>query len=428
MFVELHIIQNFAPSNLNRSETGTPKDCYFGAHRRARISSQCLKRAMRDLFDQGSYFSDDQKRSLADRSRKLIDEVAKKLGADGRTPEQVFQVAAIAFNACKLKFDGSKETAYLVFMGSEEVQKLADWASTQWADLINVASTPEYQAVWSKYAEIQPVQAALDAATGEEASELRKALSKLERELEQLEETAIKKHRRALKAATDNLSDSKTGGRAADLAMFGRMLADLPEKNINAACQVAHAISTHKVGVEFDFYTAVDDLPLPGETGAGMMGTVEFNSACFYRYANVDLKQLKENLGNDEALAEATVAAFIRGAVEAIPTGKQNSMAAQNPPSFVLAVVRQSGLWSLANAFVDPVSPKSGDLVTSSINKLDAYWGQLTAMYGEKQVSKCYVNLSGEDLPKLNGSRVSSVSELVTRTLEAAGFRVGKGE
>ena len=82
--------------------------------------------------------------------------------------------------------------------------------------------------------------------------------------------------------------EALNGGKAADLALFGRMLADLPGKNVDAACQVAHAISTHKVGVEFDFYTAVDDLQPEAETGAGMMGTVEFNSACFYRYANID--------------------------------------------------------------------------------------------------------------------------------------------
>jgi CRISPR system Cascade subunit CasC len=142
------------------------------------------------------------------------------------------------------------------------------------------------------------------------------------------------------------------GGMAVDLALFGRMLADLPNKNIDAACQVAHALSTNKVSMEFDFFTAVDDLSPEEETGAGMMGTVEFNSACFYRYANIDLKQLTGNLAGDSELAQKAVEAFLRAAVATIPTGKQNSMAAQNPPSLVFAVVRDKGLWSLANAFV----------------------------------------------------------------------------
>src|SRR5205814_5665072 len=102
------------------------------------------------------------------------------------------------------------------------------------------------------------------------------------------------------------------GGKAADLALFGRMIADLPDKNVDAACQVAHAISTNKVSFEFDFYTAVDDLKPDDTAGADMLGTVEFNSACFYRYSNLDLGQLVENLGGDEQLGRQTVEAFVR--------------------------------------------------------------------------------------------------------------------
>src|SRR5690606_7995995 len=124
--------------------------------------------------------------------------------------------------------------------------------------------------------------------------------------------------------------------RVPEVAMFGRMLAIDVKKpfgrrylNINAACQVAHALSTNRVAMEMDFFTAVDDLKDreadDSDAGAGMLGTVEFNSACFYRYANVDLCQLKENLGGDEQLARKTVEAFLRAAYHAIPTGKQNT-------------------------------------------------------------------------------------------------------
>src|SRR5918912_1293514 len=99
------------------------------------------------------------------------------------------------------------------------------------------------------------------------------------------------------------------------------MLADLPERNSDAACQVAHALSTNKVAMEMDYYTAVDDLKPDDTMGADMIGTVEFNSSCFYRYANVDLGQLERNLQNDQELARRTVEAFLRAAVEAIPTG-----------------------------------------------------------------------------------------------------------
>src|ERR1019366_8018881 len=101
---------------------------------------------------------------------------------------------------------------------------------------------------------------------------------------------------------------------AVDLALFGRMIASKPpdpKLNVDAACQVAHALSTHRVAPEFDYYTAVDDLPGGDETGAGMLGMQEFNSACFYRYANIDLKQLSNNLQGDQKLTLAGARAFL---------------------------------------------------------------------------------------------------------------------
>ncbi len=160
------------------------------------------------------------------------------------------------------------------------------------------------------------------------------------------------------------------------------MLADLPGKNIDGAAQVAHAISTHAVEFEFDFYTAVDDLNTEEETGAGMMGTVEYNSATFYRYTNVDVSQLTKNLQGDADLADATLRAYAEAFLTALPTGKQNSFAAQNPPSFAVAIVRDKGRWSLANAFVNPVPTRKGDLVGKSIASLTDYWGRLSGMYG----------------------------------------------
>jgi CRISPR system Cascade subunit CasC len=216
------------------------------------------------------------------------------------------------------------------------------------------------------------------------------------------------------------------GNKAADVALFGRMLADLPDKNRDAASQVAHAISTNKISMEFDFYTAVDDLSPKEETGAGMMGTVEFNSACFYRYANVDLQTLLKNLGGDEDLSRRTLDAFLRAAVTAIPTGKQNSMAAQNAPSFVLAVVRDAGFWNLANAFLKPVYPSAQqDLMEASIARLDSYWGKVAKMYGEKGITlRCATTLAGSDaLSVLKNDCVDSLEDLIQSTLAAVKFQ-----
>src|SRR5690606_29739434 len=143
--------------------------------------------------------------------------------------------------------------------------------------------------------------------------------------------------------------------RSVDVALFGRMLAQVPGMNIDAASQVAHAVSTHALDQDFDFYTAVDDLKAQDEEaedkGAGMVGTTGFNSSCYYRYALVDAEKLAANLAEgaggvtaaDRRLAVDVIAAFIEGAVEAIPTGKQNAFAAQTPPSLVMAVVKGGG-------------------------------------------------------------------------------------
>jgi CRISPR system Cascade subunit CasC len=178
--------------------------------------------------------------------------------------------------------------------------------------------------------------------------------------------------------------------------------------------------------MDMDFYTAVDDLLPEDTTGAGMLGTLEFNSACFYRYANVDLRQLSDNL-DDHDLALRTVEAFLRAFIHAVPTGKQNSTAAQNPPSFVMTVVRNKGLWSLANAFLKPVrADENGDLVANSIKALDTHWSQLSAMYGEDGiVGKWWAALDGESIVNLKSARADGVEDLIGRTISAIAGQVG---
>ena len=168
------------------------------------------------------------------------------------------------------------------------------------------------------------------------------------------------------------------------MALFGRMLADMPEKNQNAACQVAHAISTHAVDREFDYYTAVDDLKPEDTAGADMMGTVEFNSACFYRYAVVDWEKLIENLQDDKELAQKGLRAFLEGFVVAEPTGKQNTFAAHNPPEFVaVSVRRNTAPRNLANAFETAVRVgKDESLTKASAEKLMEKAKKLNTAYG----------------------------------------------
>lgn len=397
MFVELHILQNFAPSNLNRDDTGAPKDCEFGGYRRARVSSQCLKRAVRTVFRSEHLLPE---LHLAARTRRMVDELVSRLERDGKDPSEARQVAKTVLTSMGLDFGDEDRTQYLLFLGNQEIDAFAAQCAEHWSTLL-----------------------AMRGGAGDASGE----------EREPGKRRSSKEKKKGAKATVppklaDTLSRILDGGRAADLALFGRMLADRPDRNIDAASQVAHAISTHRVNVEFDFYTAVDDLR-PGETtGADMLGTVEFNSACFYRYSNVDLEQLKVNLSDDEELAVRTLGAFLEASIRAIPTGKQNSMAAQNVPSAVFAVARRSGLWSLANAFLKPVRPtQDSDLAENSLRALDDYWGRMLRMYGDRTVLGSWLcALDGDGLVGLAGSRVGSIDDLVQAVTSSLVFEAGR--
>ena len=381
MLLELHIIQNFAPSNLNRDDTGAPKSCEFGGYRRARISSQSIKRAIRGEFDAGGLVPAEER---ATRSKRFVGEVAERLVKAGRDSATAPAVAEAGLALLDIKLAKDQKTEYLLFLGEREVAAIADFCNEQWDSL--AAATEKKGKKDTK-----------DEATKKLAAELAKSLD---------------------------------GGKAADLALFGRMLADLPERNIDAASQVAHAISTHQVSSEFDYYTAVDDLKPEDTAGADMIGTVEFNSACFYRYANIDLDQLATNLGKDEALARQAVRAFLTSSIAAIPTGKQNSMAAHNPPSFVMGVVRTTGLWSLANAFIKPIRPDresedraelGQDLMQNSICALESHWAKLSRMYGRQQLrGTWYASLEDATSEGFAESRLEGVEELVDHVLAVA--------
>lgn len=380
MILELHLIQNFAPSNLNRSDTGAPKDCIFGGSRRARISSQCFKRAMRE------YFKDNfaTKNNLAERSTRLVEELAsqmEKAGKDKPEAKRVVETALAGIGLNMSKKDAEK-TQYLLFLGREEIEKFAKICLENYDVLLEVAPTDTSEL------------SAKDAKKASKAGSIPE-VSKL-------------------------LLEALNGGKAADLALFGRMLADLPEKNRDASSQVAHAISTHKTGVEFDFFTAVDDLKPEDTAGSDHLGTVEFNSACFYRYMNVDTDLLKDNLQGDEELTRATVEAFIRAAVEAIPTGKQNSFATHEKPSFVLAVVRAGGgMCSLANAFVKSArANENRDLISDSVEKFENHWKKLAEGYGDDS-KKFAFNISNHELDYLKDAQETRIGDLIEKSVNA---------
>lgn len=350
MKIELHMIQNFAPSCLNRDDTNSPKDCVFGGVRRARVSSQCIKRAIRNAFREDELLP---AANLAQRTKRLAEVVADRLASQGKNRDLAQAAVATALGGLGFGVDDQGQTQYLVFLGESGIDALTDLCSQHWDKLAEVAEN---------------IRAAEQEGTTKSAKDAKKAAK----------DAVPKEIRQSLAPVLD-------GSKTADLALFGRMLADLPGENIDAACQVAHAISTNRVEFEMDFYTAVDDLKSDEEdAGAGMMGTIGYNSPCFYRYAVIDFEQLLKNLGDDRELAEKTVEAFLRASATAIPSGKQNTFAAHSMPDLIGVDVRHSGPpMSLANAFAGPVRPADGaNLTQSSVNQLADYWSRLTGVYG----------------------------------------------
>lgn len=382
--LEIHVLQNFAPSNLNRDDTGSPKDAVFGGHRRARISSQSLKRAMRQYVREHRLL---EPHHLAERSKRFSDDLADRLERHhGRDRQTALGLVGLALGGVGLKLKDDGKTEYLVFLASSERDRIADLIHKHWDQL--AAALGAHGA-----GDGAKARDAKKAAKGAVPDDVRKALEKA-------------------------IRDRGAGGDAVDLALFGRMLADLAVKNQDAACQVAHAISTHKVEREFDFYTAVDDRKPEENASADMLGTIEFNSACYYRYTAVHLGQLRSNLANDLELLERGLAAFLRATVLSAPGGKQNSFAAHNPPSFVALTVRDGSPRNLANAFEKPArATPERSLTEASLEQLAAHWRKLEAFYG--QPGKAVV-WNGTPLDLDLGEGATTLDELVSRAVALA--------
>ena len=336
MLVEIHMIQNHAPSNLNRDDTGSPKDCLFGEIPRARISSQCIKRSIR----RSPVFQTEMKDiPMGMRTRLLPALVKDELLARGVAAD----IAEIA--AKKATGFGTKEgterdeinTAQIMFLSPDDVKLVTDVLH----DAIKKSKTKE------AFAKV-------------EASALQKEAGK-----------------RGWTPITP------------DIALFGRMTTSAAFLDIQASMQVAHAISTNKVDNKFDYFTAVDDKKgQVGDTddlGAGMIGDVEFNSACYYKYFTLDTDGFvanivppdatKDQLASGKDVLKKTVRAFFKAAVFTTPSGKQNTFAAHQLPDAILVEVRaQKTPVSYANAFVEPARPHDGkSLVTDSIEKLASH-------------------------------------------------------
>lgn len=413
MKIELHIIQSFGPSCLNRDATNSPKDCEFGGVRRARISSQCFKRAMR------GYFREHNLVPVGERTKRLRDEVVKRL--DDLKSSELLPHAVDAFiNTYYSKPDGKNpaHAAVLLFLSGAEIETVAEIVREKWGDLQPVAAERA-----KKVAEIGTKNAKKKGKSNDsEKSGSESSTDGDEAGGGKFENLPKPKSEKEIVARLEDAALSS------DIALFGRMLAEHTEHKVEAACQVAQAISTHAVAPEIDFFTAVDDLKSDTEdAGAGMLGVTGFNAAVFYRYALLDGEELAGNLGTgsngkDYSAATEATRAFLRAFIYALPTGKQNSMAAQNLPSLGFFVVRESGApMNLANAFCTPARPsKDIGLIDVSVKKFADYWQRYTGVYGDEGiVSTALFCLDGSEHAAALGA-AASVESAIETTVRAA--------
>ena len=321
-FLQLHYLTVYPLSNPNRDDLGRPKTAIYGGAPRLRISSQALKRAAR----LSPAMQTGLEGHLGDRTQRIGEVVRDALAGDAVSGDRVTEIATkVADVFGKLDAEAGKKgairTRQLAFISPEE-----------------------------RFAAIELARRAL---AGDELSELKQ----------------LKKQ--VLRAADG----------AADLAMFGRMLADDPDFNREAAVQVSHALTTHRALVEDDYYTAVDDLKTPAEdSGAGFVGEAGFGSGVFYAYACVNMDLLAQNLAGDRELAARAAGALAEALATATPSGKRNSFAHQTRAGYIRAEKGGAQPRSLAGAFFRPVDGE--DLMAASIAALETMADRLDAAYG----------------------------------------------
>ena len=315
-FIQLHLLTAYPPSNLNRDDLGRPKSAIVGGTERLRVSSQSLKRAWRT----SNLFEGALDKFKGVRTKRFGDEVFKRLEDNGVNPK-----------------DAEK------------------WAEKILSKFGKLEASKKHKAFISQLAHIAPEerQAVFD-----------------------LVDTLAAENR---EPTDDEVKLLRERPQAVDIALFGRMLADSPDKNVEAAAQVAHAITVNPVKIEDDFFTAVDDLNKHEEdAGAGHMGDAGFGSGIFYLYICINKTLLVENL-KDENLANQAIKALVEAAAKVAPTGKQNSFASRAYTSYLLAEKGAQQPRSLSVAYLKAV--KDSDPMTKAIELLETQRDNFDKVY-----------------------------------------------
>lgn len=346
-FIDIHALQTLPPSNINRDDTGSPKSAFFGGVQRQRVSSQAWKSVIRRDFEEHL-----DRSKLGVRTRLVADKVVARILdlAPEFDADAAEQAVVQAFTAV-----GTPKKHVTLTVTEDESKRISDRAVSK-------------AALFLSNQQIDKLAQAIIEANGEKIPP------------KQVKEMLNTEH-------------------GFEIALFGRMLADAPDFNVDAACQVAHALSVHGSEPDFDYYTAVDDVIRSSDdaTGASMIGTIEMASSTLYRYANINLDALITNLGDASASVEATLA-FVRAFVSSMPSGKQNSFAARTLPDAVIVTVRNDRPISYVNAFEKAITEVEGRRVAAAC-ALASEAKNIEEAYGYEPVAS-YVLALGDDLRK----------------------------
>ena len=353
-FVQLHYLTVYPPSNPNRDDMGRPKTAIYGGVQRLRLSSQSLKRAARLSPSMARSLSG----NLGERTQRLGDAVVAHLRSRGASETEAQEIAEQVTSVFgKLDSTAAKakpprvRTKQLAFISPEEREKAIELAER--------------------------------ALSGESLGKDVKTLAKM-----------------ILRPADG----------AVDLAMFGRMMADAPEFNREAAVQVSHAVTTHRSEAEDDYYIAADDLKLPTEdSGAGFVGEAGFGSGVYYLYVCVDTSRLVENLAGDRELARRSLGAVVEAFATSSPSGKRNSFGHHTRASYIRAEVGEQQPRSLAAAFLKPV--EGNDILNDSVLRIDDTVAAFDRAYGATNESEMTM-----DVNRGKGS-LKEIQEFVSRQI-----------
>ncbi len=340
--IELHILQSFPVTCLNRDDLGAPKTAFFGGTRRARVSSQSWKRAIRSLAREQApgIFAGQRTRFLV----RALEQAFAQLDYAQAPAEKLAQTLADSLGKLDDPQRGNVKT--LLYFSPQELTNVAQaMDELEPRDLINDILDPD---------------------------QTKKAADKKEKDLQKLAN-------KAAKALKGKVKDN------ADISVFGRMVADDHSLMLEGAGLFSHALSIHSTANDIDFFSAVDDNNIEGDEGAGHIGTLEFNSACYYRYVGLNLDLLKDSDHLDHFSPEElqqVISTFIQSVIMAVPTARKNSMFGYNPPAHVLGLRRQGQPLSLVNAFEAPVKSIQGKgYVEAGIQALNTHWEHLSTTY-----------------------------------------------